>query len=143
MKLCLPVLLTAALLTLGLSACAAEPAEESRPAEPSAPSAVSSTAAQTTAAPFPSTGYCVADPSMHVRSQPAPYAEVIGGLAYGEQVSIVGKEGDWFRIVFRDGFAYVSAQYILGELPAGTTAGTAASTAETALSSASGTAAAD
>ena len=125
----------AALCALTLSACVAEPAEESRADSAAPTTAVTSvtTTPTTTAVVYPTVGYCVADPSMYVRSQPAPYAEVIGGLAYGEEVSIVGKEGDWYKIAFKDDFAYVSAQYILGELPAPTAdpAATAGTTAET------------
>ena len=106
-----------------LSACTTGPAEESSaPTESSTTTSTVTTTTTTTAAPIPTVGYCVADPSMHVRSGPGPYEEVIGGLAWGEQVSIVGKEGDWYRIQFKDDVAYVSAHYIRDTPPVSTTA---------------------
>ncbi|MBQ8752198.1 MAG: SH3 domain-containing protein [Clostridia bacterium] len=108
-------------LSLLLAACGTGPVEESTPPESVTTSTTVTTRTTTTAAPLPSVGYCTADPSMHVRVAPGPYEEVIGGLAWGEQVNIVGKEGDWYRITFKDGFAYVSAQYIADVSPAETT----------------------
>ena len=110
-------------LSLLLAACGSGPAEESHAPEstPTSTTATTTTITTTTTAPLPSVGYCTADPSMHVRVAPGPYEEVIGGLAWGEQVNIVGKEGDWYRITFKDGFAYVSAQYIADVSPAETT----------------------
>ena len=40
----------------------------------------------------------------------------------GDQVKILGKEGDWYKIEFKETGGYVSAQYIQGEEPAPTTA---------------------
>ena len=113
-------------LSLLLAACGSGPAEESHAPEstPTSTTATTTTITTTTTAPLPSVGYCTADPSMHVRVAPGPYEEVIGGLAWGEQVNIVGKEGDWYRITFKDGFAYVSAQYIAAAPPVKTTATT-------------------
>ena len=127
-------LLAAIGISLTLTACVAEPAEGRQTPETSASTTTTTTG--TTAAPLPSVGYCTADPSMHVRVAPGPYEEVIGGLARGEQVQIVGKEGDWYRIAFKDGFAYVSAQYIADTPPSETTTAdtTASTTAETAVS---------
>ncbi len=109
-------------LSLLLAACGTGPAEDSTPSESTPPATTITTRPTTTAAPLPSVGYCTADPSMHVRVAPGPYEEVIGGLAWGEQVSIVGKEGDWYRITFKEGVAYVSAQYIASVPPSKTTA---------------------
>ena len=107
-----------------LSACAVSSLDENSTlsTDSTATTTTSSTAATTTTTAYvPTVGYCVADPSMHVRRGPGPYEEVIGGLAWGEQVSIVGKEGDWYCIVFKDAYAYVSAHYIRDTLPASTT----------------------
>lgn len=71
----------------------------------------------TQAIPLLTEGYCVADPSMFVRSEPNLFAEVLGGLSYGEKVEILSRAGDWFCITFQDGIGYVSAQYIRAELP--------------------------
>lgn len=90
------------------------------------PSTASETTAPTTvpAAPDSGTGYCSVD-SLVVRGGPGTDYYGIGGLKYGEQVEILGREGDWFRIVFKpgdDGVGYVSAQYIQGTVPLPTTA---------------------
>lgn len=71
----------------------------------------------TQASPLLTEGYCVADPSMFVRSEPNLFSEVLGGLAYGNKVDILSRKGDWFCIKFQDGTGYVSAQYIRAELP--------------------------
>ncbi|MDD3833624.1 MAG: SH3 domain-containing protein [Oscillospiraceae bacterium] len=56
-------------------------------------------------------GWCNAD-SLHARSGPGSEYFGIGELKHGEKVTIVGREGDWFKIQFADGFAFVSAQFI-------------------------------
>lgn len=38
----------------------------------------------------------------------------IGGLKMGDQVKILGKEGDWYKIEFKETGGYVSAQFIQG-----------------------------
>ncbi|MDD2363060.1 MAG: SH3 domain-containing protein [Oscillospiraceae bacterium] len=59
----------------------------------------------------PSVGWCNAD-SLRVRSGPGTEYNGIGGLKHGEKVTIVGREGDWYKIEFKDDFAFVSAQFI-------------------------------
>ena len=59
----------------------------------------------------PPVGWCDAS-TLHVRSGPGTDYSVIGGLVKGEKVIIVDREGDWYKIKFKDGFAFVSAQYI-------------------------------
>jgi len=60
----------------------------------------------------PQLGWCTSEDGLHVRKTPDTDYEAIGGLRYGEKVSIVGREGDWYKINFKDGHAYVSAAYI-------------------------------
>lgn len=60
---------------------------------------------------LPPYGWCIAS-SLHVRKTPNTYFEAIGGLKYGEKVTIIGREGDWYKIKFKDGEAYVKAEYI-------------------------------
>ncbi len=105
------------LLLWGLAACGGTPSD-SAPST-TATSTTSSTAKTiaTTPTSLLSEGYCVADPSMFVRSEPNLFSETLGGLAYGEKVEILSRSGDWFCIVFGDGTGYVSAQYIRAELP--------------------------
>ena len=78
--------------------------------------APTTTASSTTPAPatpdkLPAYGWCVAS-SLHVRKTPNTYYEAIGGLQYGERVTITGIEGDWYKIKFKDGAAFVKAEYI-------------------------------
>jgi uncharacterized protein YgiM (DUF1202 family) len=61
---------------------------------------------------YPMPGWCAANGGLHVRQTPDTNYEAIGGLKYGEKVTIVGREGDWYKINFKDGTAYVNAGYI-------------------------------
>ncbi|MBR7092803.1 MAG: SH3 domain-containing protein [Clostridia bacterium] len=93
---------------------------------PTAPSADPTTTATQAPPTTPSTtgepmvvqsiGYCTAD-SLNVRTGPGLDYRGIGGLRFAEQVEVLDKEGDWYKIRFGDGAAYVSAQYISAEKP--------------------------
>lgn|GEM_PF-2722764 len=126
------VLFCAFLLSAPLAGCGSAPQEapasSEAAAETTAETAASlpGTAAATTApaAPEAGAGYCSVK-SLVVRGGPGMGYCGIGGLKYGEQMEILGREGDWFRIAFKPapgGVGYVSAQYIQGEEPAPTTA---------------------
>ena len=115
-------LFCAFLLSAPLAGCGSAPQEA-----PASSEAAAETTAET-AASLPGTaagaGYCSVK-SLVVRSGPGMGYCGIGGLKYGEQMEILGREGDWFRIAFKPapgGVGYVSAQYIQGEEPAPTTA---------------------
>ena len=47
-----------------------------------------------------------------VRSGPGLDYDAIGGITYSEEVVILGREGDWYRIQFGDQVGYISAQYV-------------------------------
>ncbi len=88
---------------------------------------------------FPAKGY--ATDSLNVRPQANTDYFAVGGLEFGEEVTVVGKTGDWYEIQFvytdsegeRHETAFVSAQYISASRPKPTTTTTAAeTTAETA-----------
>lgn len=49
---------------------------------------------------------------LNVRKGPDKGYEVIGMVAKGSIVEIVSMDGDWYKIVFKDGFGYVSKDYI-------------------------------
>ena len=108
------------------------------------PTTTTTAAETTTAAPTTTTvpvtgdlttGWCNA-PTMHIRSGPGTDYQAIGGLKNGEQVTILGREGDWYKISFAKGpggVGYVNAQYISGTVvtttapvPTTTAAGTTA-----------------
>lgn len=104
------------LVLLALAGCrGAEPAPVPVPTEPAVTTALPT--APTTAAPiYPLTGYVNAS-TLNVRPTPDTSGYAIGGLRYGETVTIVGKEGDWYQIQFQEGTGYVSAQYIQMDVP--------------------------
>ena len=68
----------------------------------------------TTAAPVTSDVGYVNATTMHIRSGPGTDYGAIGGLKMGDQVKILGKEGDWYKIEFKETGGYVSAQFIQG-----------------------------
>ena len=78
------------------------------------------TTATTTTTPHPdgmTTGWST--DSVNIRTGPGTEYYAIGGLHVGEQVTILGKEGDWYQISFAngpDGVGYVNAQYISATL---------------------------
>lgn len=85
-----------------------------------AQSTATTAAAETTESPsttltaptgIPAYGWCDAS-TMHIRSGPGTEYGAIGGLKRGDKVTIVGREGDWFKIEFKEDFGYVSALYI-------------------------------
>ncbi len=47
-----------------------------------------------------------------VRSGPGLEYDAIGGITYNEEIVILGREGDWYRIQFGDQVGYISAQYV-------------------------------
>lgn len=81
---------------------------------------VATTTATTTTTPHPdgmTTGWST--DSVNIRTGPGTEYYAIGGLHVGEQVTILGKEGDWYQIRFAngpDGVGYVNAQYISATL---------------------------
>lgn len=54
----------------------------------------------------------VIDVDTYLNIRNAPWANIIGGLRTGDKIQIVAKEGDWFKIVYGSGFAYVHAYYV-------------------------------
>lgn len=90
---------------------------------------------------FPAKGYSTTD-DLCVRPQANTDYIAVGGLTFQEEVTVVGKTGDWYEIqwpTYTDNegnlreTAFVSAQYISASRPKPTTTTTAAeTTAETA-----------
>jgi hypothetical protein len=59
------------------------------------------------------TGYVNSD-YLNVRAVPkAQENEPIGKLYFYNKINIVDSEGTWYKIVYKDGFAYVSSAYII------------------------------
>lgn len=124
-RLALCLCLAAALALAGCTA--GEPAGPAAPTEPSTTETAVPTEAPTeAAAAYPMTGYVNAT-TLNVRPTPDTSGYAIGGLKYGDEVTILGKEGDWYQIRFKEEAAWVNAQYIQMEIPGRETAAPTAS----------------
>lgn len=121
-------LLLCVVLAVALCGCFGkdEPAPDTTPTTVDVTTTQPTTAA-TTAGDQPFTGYVNAT-TLRVRPSADTAGEPIGGLEFGDTVSVIGREGDWYKISFKDGIGYVSAQYIQDTVP---TEGTAAGTTDT------------
>ncbi len=70
---------------------------------------------------YPATGW--ATDSLIVRDAPSKEGKYIGGLAKGSDITVLGKEGDWYRISYNSAEvgwtdnAYVNANYITSVEP--------------------------
>ncbi len=80
-------------------------------------SAMATTAAPTAFGEYPCIGY--ATDSLNVRRDASTDHDAIGGLDKGDKVTIVGEEGDFYKIEwssfdgnFEGQYAYVSKQYV-------------------------------
>ncbi|MCI9415398.1 MAG: SH3 domain-containing protein [Clostridiales bacterium] len=91
---------------------------ESQPSDTTTPDTTTTTAAPTSPGTVEGKGYCNSDDGLRIRSGPGTDYQGIGGLKYGEEVSILGREGDWYKIVFKETGGYVSAQFIQATPPA-------------------------
>ncbi len=50
--------------------------------------------------------------NVNVRSGPSTRYSVVGGLSSGQRVTVTGSSGNWYRISWSSGSAYVSASYL-------------------------------
>ena len=50
--------------------------------------------------------------SLRVRKEPNTTSDVLGHVTLSQKVQIVGKNGNWYKITFNNGFGYVSADFI-------------------------------
>lgn len=62
-------------------------------------------------AAYPLRGWCSED-SVYVRSGPGKEYGAIGGAHKGEQFSVLGREGDWYKVQHGEDEGYISAQFI-------------------------------
>lgn len=56
------------------------------------------------------TGTVAVSTCLNIRS--GPWGKIVGKLTNGNQVQIVAKEGDWFKIRHGDGYAYIHSYYV-------------------------------
>ncbi len=123
----------AAALSLALTGCFGRDTEGAdTPVAPTETTTVAATTAATTAATaaYPFTGYVNAS-TLHVRPSAGTDGDAIGGLQFGDAVTVTDREGDWYRITFKNGIGYVSAQYVQDTPPVATTAPVETTTAAT------------
>lgn len=100
--------LLAVLLLLSATGCGSNAADTAQTAAP--------TTVRTTAA-LPQEGWITAD-SLRVRGGAGMQYEIIGGLASGDRVEILGRTGDWYSIRFgADQIGYISGQYLTFTAP--------------------------
>lgn len=66
--------------------------------------------------------------NLRVRKQPSSSAVVLGYLLNNENVNIIGKEGNWYKINFKGSVGYVSADYIKISTGSDNTSGSNSST---------------
>ena len=58
--------------------------------------------------------------SLNIRSE--PWGKVLGSFHNGDKIQIIGKKGDWYKISYNGGTAYVHANYVsTSSKPAGQT----------------------
>lgn len=57
--------------------------------------------------------YCSS--GVNVRTMPSTQGSVIGELSAGQEVTVTGKEGGWYEIVFEGERAYVYENYLTDE----------------------------
>ena len=82
----------------------------------------------TTAQAYPFVGYVNAT-TLNVRPTPDTSGYAIGGLKWGDTVTILAREGDWYAISFAGQTGYINAQYVQDTMPTVTT--TAPATTDT------------
>ncbi len=66
-------------------------------------------------------GNYYATAQVNVRSGPSTGYSIVGTLDSGDRVTVTGSSGNWYRVNWNTGYAYVSASYLL---PVGTSAPT-------------------
>lgn len=131
-----------------LSGCSKEPAGSDAGSAPASDTAASTTAETTPAtttttlpgepAAYPVRGWC-SDDDVLVRSGPGKEYGAIGGAHKGEQFSVLGREGDLYKVQHGEDEGYISAQFIrfsLEEAMATTTTEAPTTTADTGENSA-------
>ena len=94
------------------------------------------TTAGTTVQAYPFVGYVNAT-TLNVRPTPDTSGYAIGGLKWGDTVTILSREGDWYAISFAGQTGYINAQYVQDTMPTVTT--TAPSTTGTTVADATAT----
>lgn len=114
--ICVTAALAAATMLSGCNKSTAKSTSSTAATTAATTTTTATTAAPTSAAAgtwgaFPAPGWCSAT-TLNVRKTPDTTYFSIGGLKYGDKVSVLGKEGDWFKISFKGGVAYVSAAFI-------------------------------
>ncbi len=129
------ILIIAVVMAVSLCGCGKANGGEDTAATTTTTVTTVQTTAGTTAQAYPFVGYVNAT-TLNVRPTPDTSGYAIGGLKWGDTVTILSREGDWYAISFAGQTGYINAQYVQDTMPTVMTA--AASTTDT---TATGTAA--
>ena len=71
------------------------------------------TSSSSSSSPVPGTGTVNAPTGLNVRDGAGMNFKIIGGLVHGMKVTITGKSGDWYKIKYGAGEAWVNSSYIV------------------------------
>ena len=118
----------AVLLLVVLCGCG----KETAPVEDAATTTTTTTVTTTTttATPYPFVGYINAT-TLNVRPTPDLAGYPIGGLKWGDTVTVLSREGDWYAIQFGGQTGYIHVQYVQDTVPVVTTTPSDTTTAAT------------
>lgn len=124
------MLISAMVLAVSLSGCSlfTPDANEGDTTTTTTVTTTVQTTTGTTAQAFPFVGYVNAT-TLNVRPTPDTSGYAIGGLKWGDKVTILSREGDWYAISFAGQTGYINAQYVQDTMPTVTT--TAPATTDT------------
>lgn len=127
------ILMVTSILAFTLSGCGLFAPKSPQAEDTGATTAVTTvattvTTAGTTAETYPFVGYVNAT-TLNVRPTPDTAGYAIGGLKWGDTVTILSREGDWYAISFAGQTGYINAQYVQDTMPSVTTTAAATTTA--------------
>ncbi len=123
-------LILAVVLLISLCGCKAAKKEEADTAATTTAATTIATTTGTTAQAYPFVGYVNAT-TLNVRPTPDTGGYAIGGLKWGDAVTILSREGDWYAISFAGQTGYINAQYVQDTMPVVTTTAADTTTAGT------------
>lgn len=123
-------LIISLVLAFSLSGCgwfAPKNNEETAATTTTTTATTAATTVGTTVQAYPFVGYVNAT-TLNVRPTPDTSGYAIGGLKWGDTVTILSREGDWYAISFAGQTGYINAQYVQDTMPQMTTTAPATTT---------------
>ncbi len=123
----LTVLLAVCVSGCGLFGAAPDGSSETTTTVPTTTTTAATTVGTTQQA-FPFVGYVNAT-TLNVRPTPDTNGYPIGGLKWGDTVTVLSREADWYAISFAGQTGYINAQYVQDTMPTATTTAAVTTTA--------------